>query len=419
MSSKYSILFYAAAIATAIGGIIHLMLGPNNFGFNFNQGILFVIGGIAQVFWIIPLIRRWGVLWYIVGLAGTAVFMALFFITRIQGNPITGRGGSISQMGLLTEIIQAAFVALTITIIIFEIKRKQKSTNNQTNKILKNKKQFQILIGIVAIIILIGLLVLPTMMPPPQGGPPRSGGPTGAGIPPPGQLNISPEESRTQITVSTDKKCILTPSLIEIEGTPQQTEGPYFIDGMPNRSEIFTDTSDGSIEKGIPLNLTINVFDVNNDSCIPLNGAKVDIWHANFEGVYSGVFEQGSFGKNFLRGSQFTDSNGSVNFTTVYPGWYEGRAIHIHIKVRTFEGTQKQMEWTSQFYLPNSLNEEVHNNPPYNAHSPVSKNEEDGIYNGASTDGLVKINAGQHLMLDLTKYFNGYNGTFNVVLDAN
>src|SRR5262245_29323009 len=86
-------LYFGAAAATAIAGMLHLMLGPNNLGFNINQGILFIVGGIAQIFWIIPMIRQWGKVWYGIGIAGTAVFMALFFITRVQGNPITGRGG--------------------------------------------------------------------------------------------------------------------------------------------------------------------------------------------------------------------------------------------------------------------------------------------------------------------------------------
>src|SRR5215217_6632491 len=88
--------------------------------------------------------------------------------------------------------------------------------------------------------------------------------------PPPGQF------SATQADASTNKTCTLTPSLIEVEGTPQQTEGPYFVDNMPNRSDITSDTSNGSVQEGIPLRLVINVYDVDGDggegSCIPLRG---------------------------------------------------------------------------------------------------------------------------------------------------
>jgi protocatechuate 3,4-dioxygenase beta subunit len=231
----------------------------------------------------------------------------------------------------------------------------------------------------------------------------------------------SPELFATQISSSTNKTCTLTPSLTEEEGTPQQIEGPYFVDGMPNRSDIRSDPSDGSVQEGIPLRLVLHVYDVDNgSSCIPLSGAQVDIWHANSLGVYSGVQDAGTTGKKFLRGYQVTDDNGTVLFTTIYPGWYQGRAIHIHVKVRNFEGSEKTLEWTSQFYLNNSINEQVHKQPPYSNHGPPDlTNEEDGIYKGASTDGLVQSNTGEHLMLNLTKddEQSSYLGTFNIVLN--
>ncbi|MGA7370331.1 MAG: hypothetical protein WBX01_14480 [Nitrososphaeraceae archaeon] len=224
-----------------------------------------------------------------------------------------------------------------------------------------------------------------------------------------------------QIASSSNKTCTLTPSLIEVEGTPQQIEGPYFVDDVPNRSDIRSETLDGSMQEGIPLQLIINIYDVRDDgSCIPFNDAKVDIWQANSQGVYSGVMEQGTEGKNFLRGYQIADDNGTVRFTTIYPGWYEGRAIHIHVKVRSLEGLQDPFEWTSQFYLNNSINEQVHKQPPYSNHGPVTMpNEEDGIYAGRSTDGLVLTNAGEHLMLNLTDgQQRGYIGTFIIGVNA-
>jgi protocatechuate 3,4-dioxygenase beta subunit len=221
--------------------------------------------------------------------------------------------------------------------------------------------------------------------------------------------------SAQQIATPTNKTCTLTPSLIEIEGTPQQIEGPYFVDGMPNRSDLRS--SDDTIQEGIPLHLNLNVYDVDDDgSCIPFSGAKVDIWEANPQGIYSGVAEDGTEGKDFLRGYQITDDNGTVQFTTVYPGWYEGRAIHIHVKVRSAEALHNPFEWTSQFYLNNSINEQVHKQPPYSDHGPVAMlNEEDGIYAGPSTDGLVQANTGKYLMLNLS---GGYIGTFNIGVNA-
>jgi predicted membrane channel-forming protein YqfA (hemolysin III family) len=89
--NKLNILFYAAAVTTAIAGIIHVVLGiPSN---NPNSQILFIVGGIAQIFWIWPMIRRWGPVWYSVGLGGTIVFIMIWVITRIPDNFITGRIG--------------------------------------------------------------------------------------------------------------------------------------------------------------------------------------------------------------------------------------------------------------------------------------------------------------------------------------
>ena len=233
------------------------------------------------------------------------------------------------------------------------------------------------------------------------------------------QFGIPPELSATQKNASTKATCSLTTSSVTLQGTPQQIEGPYFVDDMPNRSDIRSDTSNGSVEQGIPLRLVIHVYGVNDGSCVPLKGAKLDIWHANSQGIYSGVKDMGTAENNFLRGYQMTDNNGTVEFTTIYPGWYEGRAIHIHDKVRIFNGQEKALEWTAQLYFNNSINEQVHEQTPYNSHGPVkTTNEEDMIYTGASADGLIQKNSGEQLMVNLTKQGASYLGTFNVVLNS-
>jgi peptidoglycan/LPS O-acetylase OafA/YrhL len=127
MVAKMNILYYAAAATTAIAGILHLIQASNVAGFNPNFFIFFLVAGIAQLFWVVPMIKRWGRIWYLVGIGGTIVLIALYVITRMPGNPITGRGGPANIIGIATEVFQVAFIGLTIAIIIYESRRKQLS----------------------------------------------------------------------------------------------------------------------------------------------------------------------------------------------------------------------------------------------------------------------------------------------------
>src|ERR671919_185908 len=124
MVIKIKALYYAAAATTAIAGILHLIQASNSLGFNLNTGIFFIVAGIAQLFWVVPMIRRWGMPWYYVGIGGTIVLIILYVITRMPDNPITGRGGPISPMAIAIEVFQAAFIGLTVAIIVYESKRK-------------------------------------------------------------------------------------------------------------------------------------------------------------------------------------------------------------------------------------------------------------------------------------------------------
>lgn len=119
------VLYYAAAATTAIAGILHLIMTPNILNFNPNGAILFAVGGAAQIFWVIPMIRRWGRIWYGVGIGGTLVLIAIWTITRIPGNPITGRGGMVNEMGIAVEAMEWAFVGLTAAILAIESRMKR------------------------------------------------------------------------------------------------------------------------------------------------------------------------------------------------------------------------------------------------------------------------------------------------------
>jgi uncharacterized membrane protein YuzA (DUF378 family) len=117
---RSSVLYYAAAATTAIAGILHLTLVPNIIGRNPNSGIFFIISGIAQIFWVIPMLKKWGKTWYIIGIAGTIILIIIWAITRMPGNPITGRGGPIGEMAIVTEIFQIAYIIITSIIIVKE-----------------------------------------------------------------------------------------------------------------------------------------------------------------------------------------------------------------------------------------------------------------------------------------------------------
>jgi hypothetical protein len=125
--AKINILYYAAAATIAIAGILHLIQAPAVLDFSLNFFIFFSVAGIAQIFWVVPMIRKWGLPWYLVGIGGTIILIVLFVITRMPGNPITGRGGPVSPLGLAIEVFQVAFIGLSIAIIIYESRRKKLS----------------------------------------------------------------------------------------------------------------------------------------------------------------------------------------------------------------------------------------------------------------------------------------------------
>ena len=122
---KTSVLYYAAAMATAIAGILHLTLAPNMLNFNPNGAILFFAGGAAQMFWALPLARRWGKAWYGIGIGGTAALMAIWVITMMPGNPITGRGGGVNEMAVAVEAMQGIFIGLAAAILVIESQMKR------------------------------------------------------------------------------------------------------------------------------------------------------------------------------------------------------------------------------------------------------------------------------------------------------
>jgi protocatechuate 3,4-dioxygenase beta subunit len=152
----------------------------------------------------------------------------------------------------------------------------------------------------------------------------------------------------------------VTPDQISCILSPQQTIGPYFIDVGLARSDVRED------RQGVPLNLTLRVVDA--DGCTPIRDAVVNIWHADAAGVYSGFAGQpggvDATGATFLRGFQITDPNGLVQFVTIYPGWYPGRTIHIHVRIHLDATTVL----VTQLYFPEEVTDAVHALAPYASH---------------------------------------------------
>ena len=146
---------------------------------------------------------------------------------------------------------------------------------------------------------------------------------------------------------------------------PEMTEGPYFVDERLDRSDIRTDTSNGLVSEGATLTLALRVLQVADGRCTPLRDAVVDIWHCDAQGLYSDVPREGTDGRNFLRGYQVSDRAGWARFTTVLPGWYRGRTVHIHVMVHV----DNARVLTTQMMFDEALNTKVYAAAPYAAHT--------------------------------------------------
>ena len=144
-------------------------------------------------------------------------------------------------------------------------------------------------------------------------------------------------------------------------------------------------------------------------SCEPVSGAHVDVWHCDAAGLYSDVHDPhfDTIGRRFLRGYQLTDVSGVARFQTIYPGWYPGRTVHIHFKVRTDPASHRGFEFTSQLYFDDALTDQVHALAPYSGK---------GQRGGRNRDDRIFVKGGDQLMLAPTAHEGGYTATFAIGL---
>jgi protocatechuate 3,4-dioxygenase beta subunit len=203
-----------------------------------------------------------------------------------------------------------------------------------------------------------------------------------------GDSQTGPSTVSTTTTTSTNATCAVTPT---------ETIGPY-----PSLVDLFrSDIREG--KSGTQLTLTIRVVNVNN-GCAAVSGANVEIWHVDAAGDYSQYGSQTT--QTFLRGIQTSNSNGEVTFTTIYPGWYQGRATHIHVEV-TMAGRSVKV---TQIAFPESINNTVHASGVYASRgaNPMS-NLSDGIFSDSLSSEIVTPSG---------SVGGGYTATFQVAIAA-
>ena len=179
--------------------------------------------------------------------------------------------------------------------------------------------------------------------------------------------------------------------------SPEETDGPYPLYTSRGSSIQRVDITDG--KTGIPLHITLNVLNT-NDSCKPLANARVDIWHCDKDGYYSGYSNRGYLGNQdntalvFCRGLQYADAAGQIKFTSIYPGWYEGRVTHIHAQIYL----DNKLKGTTQIAFPDDINTAIYKTTLYAAHgqnTSVTKNSADMVFSDSLSSELATVTANE------------------------
>jgi protocatechuate 3,4-dioxygenase beta subunit len=199
--------------------------------------------------------------------------------------------------------------------------------------------------------------------------------------------------SPTSPSAATTTTPATTPATAACVVTPSETAGPFPSLTLPVRSDVREDRA------GLPLNLAVTVVNA-AANCAPVTNASVEIWHCDAAGNYS---EYGNLASStWLRGIQPVDGSGVARFTTIYPGWYAGRATHIHIEVFVDNRSVK----TSQICFPEEINSAVYAGGVYAAKGQnPTKNSNDGIFRDGFTSELATMSGNST---------SGYDAAFQV-----
>jgi len=198
-----------------------------------------------------------------------------------------------------------------------------------------------------------------------------------------------PESAESAAATAGGPAAVAT-GLVSCMLTPELTEGPYYIAGEKLRRDI----TEG--KPGTPLLLRLKVVDAS--SCKPIPGAAVDVWHADAGGLYSGFIAASTGGpgggggptdaRTFLRGVQRSDATGVATFRTIYPGWYRGRTVHVHVKVHV----SGNVVHTGQLFFPDTLTDAVYRRAPYSRRPGRDvRNATDSIFRNGGSKSLLKL----------------------------
>lgn len=224
-------------------------------------------------------------------------------------------------------------------------------------------------------------------------------------------LVTSPSGNRTRAyTVTVTRAGVVGSGCVLV---PTETAGPYPLpEALGLVALVRSDIREG--RAGVPLTLVINLVNVNS-GCDPIVGAAVYVWHCDKDGSYSG-YNTGTngnhVGETFLRGTQLTDAGGQVVFTTIYPGWYQGRITHIHFQVFLNNNRAVPATATSQIAFPQGITTAVYNSPLYAArgqNSSVAGFAADNVFADGTEFQLATVTG------DVT---NGYTAALTVGVAA-